>query len=326
MLKPRAVGIDDNRRQQNAQIFNIYNLYRLVLSLILLISYLFTADLNFLGSVDPELYFRASIFYIFFNLVVVSRGFLPKLKKVENFQYLAVTIIDIILLVTISYTCGGVSTGMTHLIIVPISAGSILFQNRIGTFLAAVGTLAAFYSEFYLNFTQERVDDFYVQAGLLGLTLFVISLILQYLGGKILQNEILAMRQAEDLQSLEEMNYQVIQRMRSGIIVVNAEGGILNSNNSAVKLLTQGGANENFLELPEQLAKELRLWQADNNYISGPITFHDSPTEIQASFSYLQPEKKIQRTDFSGRLFETQQPCPTVKTHISGQIDCQYCA
>jgi len=197
-----------------------------LLSLILLISYLFTADFNFLGSVDSDLYFRASIFYIFFNVVVISRGFLPKLKKVENLQYLAVTIIDIIVLVTISYTCGGVSTGVAHLIIVPISAGTILFQNRIGTFLAAVGTLAAFYSEIYLNFTQDRPEDFYVQAGILGLTLFVISLILQYLGGKIQQNEMLAMRQTEDLQSLEEMNYQIIQRMRSGIILAQPSNSI----------------------------------------------------------------------------------------------------
>jgi len=61
MLKLRVVSIDDSRRQQSAQIFNIYNLYRLLLSLILLISYLFTADFNFLGSVDSDLYFRASI-------------------------------------------------------------------------------------------------------------------------------------------------------------------------------------------------------------------------------------------------------------------------
>ena len=192
----------------------------------------------------------------------------------------------------ISYASGGVSTGMAHLIIVPISAGSILFQNRMATFLAAVGTLAAFYSEFYLNFTLDRSDDLYVQAGLLGLTLFAVSLILQYLGGKILQNELLAKRQAEDLKSLEEMNFQVIQRMRTGIIVVNSGGGILNSNNSAVKFLSEYLSGENFLELPEQLIKQLKLWQSDNNYQSSPFKFNDSSPEVLASFSYLQPEKK----------------------------------
>ncbi|MBN4075373.1 MAG: hypothetical protein COA71_03510 [SAR86 cluster bacterium] len=292
MLTPRAVSIDDERRQQNNQIFNIYGLYRLLLSLILLVSYLFTSDLNFLGSIDPDLYFKTSIFYISFNALIIFRGFLPKLEKIENLQYLAVTIIDIILLITISYACGGVATGMAHLIIVPISAGSMLFQNRMGTFLAAVGTLTAFYSEFYLNFTLDRVEDFYVQVGLLGLTLFAISLILQYLGGKIQKNEMLALRQAEDLQSLEEMNYQIIQRMHTGIIVVNSNGDLLNSNNSAIKLLTQDGKEEQLLELPEKLANELRLWQADNNYISDPVTFNDSSPEVQASFSYLQPEKK----------------------------------
>lgn len=270
MLTTRAVSINDDRRLQNNQIFNIYGLYRLLLSLILFISYIFTPDLSFLGSINPDLYLRTCIFYIFFNALIILRGFLPALKQYENLQYLAVTIIDIILLIIISYSSGGVSTGMAHLIIVPISAGSILFQNRMGTFFAAVGTLAAFYSEFYLNVTLIRTDDFYVQVGLLGLTLFAISLILQYLGGRIQQNEILAKRQAEDLKSLEEMNFQVIQRMRTGIIVVNSDGGILNSNNSAVKFLSENVSEGNFLQLPEQLINELRLWQSDNNYQSSP--------------------------------------------------------
>ena len=178
MLNPTAISIDEERRQQNNSVFNIYSLYRLLLSLILLISFLLTVDLNFLGIINPELYYRTTVFYIFFNALLFFRSFLPKLKKTEHLQYLAVTIIDIIILVLISYTCGGVSTGMAHLVIVPVATGNILFQNRMGTFLAAVGTLAAFYSEVYLSFTLERPEDFYVQVGLLGLTLFSISLIL----------------------------------------------------------------------------------------------------------------------------------------------------
>ena len=111
----------------------------------------------------------------------------------------------------------------------------------------------------------------------------MISLILQYLGAKIVQNETIALRQAEDLQSLEEMNLQVIQRMRTGIIVVNTDGGILNSNNSAIKLLRQDDDDEKFLELPVQLSNELQRWQADNNYLSGPIKFDDSSPEVQPS-------------------------------------------
>ncbi len=292
MLKSSAVNIDDERRQQNASVFNIYGLYRLLLSLILLLSYLFTRDLNFLGSIDSELYIRTNIFYIIFNALVLFRGILPKLKSTEQLQYLTVTIIDIIILITISYACGGVATGMAHLVIVPVAAGNILFQNRIGTFLAAVGTLAAFYSEVYLSFILDRPDDFYVQVGLLGLTLFAISLILQYLSSKILQKELLTLRQAEDLKSLEEMNYQIIQRMRTGIIVVNEEGGILNSNNSALKLISKNDDPEQLLELPEMLHAQLRQWQADNTYRSSPIKLREDAPEVQASFSYLQPDQK----------------------------------
>tara|TARA_R110002110_G_scaffold301156_1_gene515171 strand:+ start:136397 stop:138013 length:1617 start_codon:yes stop_codon:yes gene_type:complete len=292
MLNPTAISIDEERRQQNNSVFNIYSLYRLLLSLILLISFLLTADLNFLGIINPELYYRTTVFYIFFNALLFFRSFLPKLKKTEHLQYLAVTIIDIIILVLISYTCGGVSTGMAHLVIVPVATGNILFQNRMGTFLAAVGTLAAFYSEVYLSFTLERPEDFYVQVGLLGLTLFSISLILQYLSSKLSQKDLLTKQQAEDLKSLEEMNYQIIQRMRTGIIVVNTAGGILSSNSSANKLLNRDSKSGAFLNLPEQLANELKQWQEDNNYRSSPIKFSENAQEIQASFSYLQPDKK----------------------------------
>ena len=292
MLKSSTISSDEERRQQNNTVFNIYGLYRLLLSLILLLSFIFTSEFNFLGSLDPELYYRTNSFYIFFNVLILFRGILPKFEKTEHLQYLGVIIIDIIILIVISYTCGGVATGMAHLVIVPIATGNILFQNRIGTFLAAVGTLAAFYSETYLSFTLERPDVFYVQVGLLGLTLFAISLTLQYLSSKILQREILAMRQAEDLKSLEEMNYQIIQRMRTGIIVVNNGGGILSSNNSALKILQKDSQNEKFLTLPEQLLTELRKWQQDNSYRSKPLTLIEGLPEIQPSFSYLQPDLK----------------------------------
>ncbi len=128
MSASSVVSLDDNRRQQNNQIFNIYGLYRLLLSLILLIFYLFPFELTFLGSIDSELFLRTSIFYVVFNVAIIFRGLLPKIKSAEKAQYLTVTILDIILLITISYSCGGVSTGMAHLAIVPISAGSMLFQ------------------------------------------------------------------------------------------------------------------------------------------------------------------------------------------------------
>jgi len=106
MLTTGAVSINDDRRLQNNQIFNIYGLYRLLLSLILFISYIFTPDLSFLGSINPDLYLRTCIFYVFFNALIILRGFLPALKQYENLQYLAVTIIDIILLIIISYSSG----------------------------------------------------------------------------------------------------------------------------------------------------------------------------------------------------------------------------
>src|SRR5690606_25403091 len=148
-----------------------------------------------------------------------------------------IIILDLLMLVLLSYTCGGIGSGMTHLLIVPIATGSILFGIRISTFFAAVGSIAAMYGEVYLYLSQPSSENFYMQAGLLGLILFAVSLCLQYLGGRIRQKDMINRQQAASIESLREINQQIIQRMQTGIIVVDEENRVLNHNDSARKLL-----------------------------------------------------------------------------------------
>ncbi|MEX2367510.1 MAG: hypothetical protein WD601_12975, partial [Pseudohongiellaceae bacterium] len=218
--------------QHKLAIFNIYNIYRLVLSIILLISFLFGTANSVLGSWDSELFYQISSLYLTVNLVIFLAGLTPLKKHFKALHFVTVIIADILVLVLLSYTCGGVSSGMAHLLIVPIAAGSLLNPGRISIFLAAVGSIAAIYSEIYLYLRISDGNDYYVQAGLLGLTLFIVALAIQILGGRIRRNELLAEEQQARIQNLQEMNFQIIQRMQSGIIVVDAQGRILNANSS----------------------------------------------------------------------------------------------
>ena len=288
----RKISPDKNRLQQNQKIFDIYNIYRLVLSLILLISFLFESSISALGIISPALYFQASIFYVGFNGIVLLRALIFKHQSLERTQFISI-IIDILILAVISYTCGGVTSGMAHLIIVPIAAGSMLFRNRVSTFLAAIGTIAAIYSEFYLSFTLQLNNNDYVQAGLFGLTLFIISLSLQYLATRIRLNEVIAKQQAESIQSLQEINDQVIQRMQTGIVVADTFGHILNINSSAKKMLSGNYVvNKKIFKLPETLLLQLNSWRQNNSIKANPFRASKTSAQIQASFSYLNPETK----------------------------------
>lgn len=286
-------AIDDIGHQQNQKVFDVYNVYRLVLSLVLLISFYFRSINSSLGFISPDLFLQVVIVYTAFNAVIFFRTLLPRNRTLEISQFVSVILIDLVFLVLISYTCGGVSSGIANLLIVPVASGSLLFRTRMSTFFAAVGSILVIYAEVYLYLIIDAGIDYFVQAGLLGFTLFAVSGSLQYLGGRIRQNELLTRRQAENIQSLQEMNTQIIQRMHNGILVVRKDGRILAVNDAARRFLhlpAQDSAQDSdAISLPPVLEIQLKSWQADNTIKAPPFSLDQGARDLQASFSYLNP-------------------------------------
>ncbi len=291
---------DSESWQQSLQIFTIYNVYRLVLALILLISFYFRVTATSPhGSLDPQLFTNVCYFYFAMNVLSLLLPMLKSSQQAGAMQQMSILIVDILALAVISYTCGGVTSGMAHLLIVPIATGSILFGMRMSTFFAAVATIAAFYSEAYIFLTTNSIESHYVQAGLLGFTLFATSLSLQYLGGRIRQKDVVNRVQAANIRSLQEINQQIIERIQTGIVVVDPVARPLNFNDSARKLLLDPAlaltATGKELALPPALLEQLKAWQQDSSVRAEPFRVVENGREVQANFTYLQtaPQSSI---------------------------------
>jgi two-component system sensor histidine kinase PilS (NtrC family) len=284
---------DADNQQQNHRIFQIYHFYRMALSLVLWVSFYYRGATSALGSIDQTLFLQACSVYTVAN--VLALVFSPLHGKAgANVRVLisfTIIIADILLLALLSYTCGGVSSGLAHLMLVPVATGSILFSTRLGIFLAAIGSIAAMYSEGYLYFVQPRTENYYVQAGLLGMLLFVLSLGLQYLGYRIRHKELINRQQAASIQSLQEINQQIIQRMQTGIVVVSRQGEVLNSNDSARRLLTTNDAARSMTgRLPPELMQQLDDWLAQSGRHNEPFRIAPGAAELLAHFSFLQTQ------------------------------------
>ena len=288
-----AASADAETAQQNFRIFRIYQSYRLLLSLILGLTYQFRSSTSPLGSVDAELFVNGMLAYALFNLAAVITLPLQARSgpKVRGILYFATLILDILILTLLSYACGGVSSGLAHLLIIPVATGSLLFGTRLGIFLASVGSIAAIYSESYLNFVSPAQENYYVQVGLLGMILFATSLTLQYLGYRIRQKEQINRQQAASIQSLQQINQQVIERMQSGIVVVTPAGAIINSNASARKLLLDpapSGQEPVLDALPAPLREQLETWQQEPDTRLPAFQTHAGGPELLANFTYLE--------------------------------------
>ena len=284
-----STGQETASRQQSLQIITIYNLYRLVLALILLISYFYRSQSSSLGSFNPDLFVKLLTGYGLFNLATLV---IPK-KLIETLNtqvYVAgVILIDIMLLEMFCYASGGYGSGITPLLLVPVASGSLFFGPKFSTFFAAVASIALIYGEFYHSITTPKDEQYFVQAGLLGFLLFLTALGIQAISARIREKDLINRRQALNIEALQQINEQIIRRMQTGVVVLDSHEQVVHCNEAARSLLELPETTVSVeLTLPQLLREQLKAWlqQPENTQVK----FRPSKNarEILANFAYLQ--------------------------------------
>jgi two-component system sensor histidine kinase PilS (NtrC family) len=284
--------------QYTDQIYNVsvvYNIYRILLPLVLLITDISSPETSQLGDLYPTLFVQVCTAYAIFGVITtffapIGRGML-KIPQILS----GTLILDILAITLLIYSSGGLASGLGLLLIVTIAAGSILIRGRISTFLAAVATLAIIYSEIYLALSLENPPGQFLQSGILGIILFATSLYIQTLTDRTYKAALLADKQASDIVDLEKLNNEIIQRMRTGVLVVNPEHKILSMNSAArttlQPILEQSEDGEtNALILPEAIQEQLSLWKINPKRQPQPILIPNSTKQVQMNFAFLHPE------------------------------------
>lgn len=278
--------------RQSPQIHAIYNLYRLVLALILLISYYYRSATSPLGALDSTLFLNTTIAYAVLNILSLlpTERVLARWRHTPSY-FALINVGDILMLVLLCYASGGVASGLAPLLIMPVATGSLLFGIRLSTFFAAVATIALFYGEFYIYLTVPNSEDYYFQTGLLGLLLFISAWSTQWVSGRIKEKDLVNRRQAASIQALQQINQQIIARMQTGIVVIDQDEHILNMNSAARSLLGLADAEPPLL--PTLIHDLLRDWLHSPNTRPAPFRLSPSAPEIQANFAYLPGENGV---------------------------------
>ncbi len=274
----------------------VYNIYRIVLPLVLLVTYISSPGVTELGALAPTLFVQITTAYAIFGVAITF--FTPaSLRLLENPNVLAATlVIDILAMTLIIYTSGGTTGGLGLLLIVTIASGSILIRGRISTFLAAIAALALIYTELYLSLSLEAPPNGFVETGILGTILFATSLYVQTVTDRIYKAALLADKQAGAIFDLEKLNNEIIERMRTGVVVVNPAHEIVSMNTAAratLNPLLEGlppSANNRTL-LPAALREQLSLWINAPKRQPPPITIAATNKQLQMNFAFLKPEK-----------------------------------
>ena len=284
--------IEQRRFQLNANLLKVYNYYRVFVGLALLAMFLQQYTETRLGRLRPEPFLWVALFYIAINLLsAVLTQALPSRWFRRQFVVAGFVLFDITALTSLMYFSGGVGSGLGVVILVTVAAGAVLVTGRASAFLAAVATIAVLYEEFYVSLVPPDYRSDYFQAGVLGAIYFATSIAIQTLSARLRRTEITSLSRAAEVADLERVNRSIIQRMRTGIIVVDNANRPRVLNQSARSLLGLAATGESAPDLPAPLLERLRVWRADTRVRTGPFEIAPTTPEIRANFSAVRPER-----------------------------------
>ena len=302
---------------QGRRILRLYHLYRVAIGLVLVL--LISSDLHndLMHMSNPAAFHYGAWLYLILNILVAVLLQNPK----RELPVLALALLDVTLLAALFYFAGGTPSGIGNLLIVAVAIANILLHGRIGFFIAAVAATGLIYLTFYLNLSDSAASSQYVQAAALGTLCFAAALLVQGLTRRLQVSESLARQRAEEVANLEALNAQILQRMRTGILVLDPQERVLLANQGALELLGQQDLiGERLAPRCPDLLKALQQWR--DNPTLRPRNFKAIPdgATLQPSFAMLQHGVKQDTLVFLEDISQITQKAQQLKLASLGRL------
>ena len=295
MTTYRAEILDEVERRRldlSIGLLRVYNYYRVLVGLGLVAAAAQTLIGSRFGQLDLDAFYLVASLYTLINLLsALALQFLPPRFFRSDLPALGLVLFDILMLTLLTFFSGGVSSGIGVLVLVSVAIGSILVTGRSVHLLPAFATIAVLYVEFYISLSYPDLHDDYFQAGILGALYFTAALSIQRISQRVRNNDLRALTQAAELADLERVNRQIVQRMRTGIVLVDHENQIRMANQSAMALMGQMQEEEGATHLPDALLAHLVDWRKDTQLRISPFHIRRDTPEVRVAFSAVRRDE-----------------------------------
>ncbi len=302
---------------QGRRILRLYHFYRLSIGLALILLISSNLDEQFLDVVHIELFRTGSWVYLILNIFIAVLVQKPK----HLMQLFSLALVDVIFLSALFYAAGGTPSGIGNLLVVAVAIANILLRGRVGLLIAGIAAIALIYLTFYLSLSRPAAAAQYVQAGALGALCFAGALFIQGITRRLQVSESLAEQRAADVANLEELNEQILQRMRTGILVLDTQHRVLLANQGATQLLGRGELSGKIIDphCPE-LVKRLQQWLHNPTLRPDSLQAQVDGPMLQPSFISLQRGEQQHILVFLDDISQIAQQAQQLKLASLGRL------
>lgn len=242
------------------RVLALVNLFRLLIPLLLGILF-FTMKPSPVGTLRPPLFVAVTVGYFLFavaSIAVLKRRWPP--IEIQTFVDVSV---DIGVIALLTYSSGGMNSGLAALLVLPVGAASFIVPQRLAFLFAALAALALLIQQgFAVVAVQAELGDF-AAAGIVGALMFVITVGVGPLARSLRESQELVRQRDLDVANLADLNQFIVQHLRESILVVDENDTIRLINESAAQLLRSGDVRRGMLlgEVSPRLLYLLGLWR-----------------------------------------------------------------
>jgi two-component system sensor histidine kinase PilS (NtrC family) len=289
----------------NWRAFLSFAAYRLLLATMLYVANKFDLPPDFLGETNQTLYAVTNEFYLLVAVTFLVAA-ANKWGDFESQVKLQLTI-DIIVLIGIMHSSGGISSGLGALQVIVVMAGAILIPGRSAAYLVAFATLAILFESSLAQLNGEAAK--YSQAGMLGGVFFLTAMLAHYTALKMKESQMLAERSAEDAANLAALNEKIISNMQTGVLVLNRFGTITQYNQSSLSLLgiTERFDNPSLKDFSTELAEQFAAWKRNEATAFKPFQASKEKPELLARATALDSGETLLYIDNATQLAQQVQ-------------------
>lgn len=259
--------------EANWRSFSYFNFYRLLLAASFFLMLLFPSQwVARFGLLPSSGMFALVAAY----LVLVTLGGILSRRWQQHFnaQLSGQVVLDVLVISTLMYVAGGVSSGLGLILLISLAAASLVGRGRLVLFYAALATMAALLTQL-LGVVRGVFDPAsVVQAGFISAAYFATAVLARLLGQRVMINEELARRRGVALENQIRISQAVVERMQDGVLIISPAGDIVRCNPMAVHLLDLPEMPGQLSLRAPRLAQALTQWHdgqpMDNVLLSAP--------------------------------------------------------
>ena len=258
----------------------LFNVYRLIVGLLLLLVVAIWGNNILFGSHDLALFVATDIAYVVFSIACFV---LISARWQFNLQLTLQVAADIGFIVVLLFASGGISSGLGLLLLATLAGAGLISRGRLTLFFAALASIAVLLEHAYEVLKLDAPVAQYVQAGLLSGAYFAIAWLAHTLAKHTVASEQLAAQREIDLANMEQVNQLVIRDMQDGVLVVDEHGVIRQLNERAERLLGPLSRERSEVPLGEYapaLAVRFEEWRGQ----ADPATLTPFSSNVSARF------------------------------------------